>query len=267
MTTSNEDLEKTAQAELFVKLASEHGIDLNQLNDEQITELYTETFKTASEEGGEEDPKKDEPPKKAEKPDDDDDEEGKKEAAAAEFAAQQEWNMEQEKADFLGRKMAHAMVDELTQLGQGGASEGGEKKEAAMPAHLAAALGKVKGVAGKGADKAKELGSKGLAAAKNNKGIAGAAAGGAAAGGAAGYMAGKKQASAIDQLAAEQAVKIAHESGYNAEEAADRIIALDTLGSLDREDSKVASASNVEQAVGIRALEMLETAGYPVTWE
>lgn len=180
----------------------------------------------------------------------------------------------------------------------------GEAKEAAMPAALAKALGKGKDLAGKAgkavsgaagkagdaakghgaalkahatgkgthvglhqaASKGKEIAGKAVDTAKKHKVPAAAAAGGAAAGAAAGYAAGrKKESSAIDELALEAAVEKAAEAGFDAEEAAQRVLAVHTLGLLG-ESEKVAAAADADAAVDVRALELLETAGYPVTW-
>lgn len=68
--------------------------------------------------------------------------------------------------------------------------------------------------------------------------------------------------SALDKVAGARAVKIAHEFGYNADQCADRIAALLTLGA---PESKVASkAESAEQAAQYRAMELLAMAGYPV---
>jgi hypothetical protein len=217
-TISTEDLEKQAEVELFVKLAAENGIDLGQLSDEQIESLYASTFSKAAEDEG-----KDE--KKEEKKDDklppfmkkDEKEEAEK-AAAAELASAQEWQAEQEKADYLGRKMAHAMTDELRKIAavQNGA-----------PVATAPVVGAEKQAS-----------------------------------------AGTKQLSPLDKLAAEHAVKLAAENGFDAEEAGQRVGAVSLLG-LAPVDSKVASAKglDLEGATHVRALEYLEAAGYPVTWD
>ena len=71
-----------------------------------------------------------------------------------------------------------------------------------------------------------------------------------------------KQASAIDEIAEREAVKLAAQNDYDAEEAVERILAISTLGLPESE--KVAAAQSPELAVEIRALEYLEAAGYPV---
>ena len=86
-------------------------------------------------------------------------------------------------------------------------------------------------------------------------------------GGGAGYAAGhSKQSSALDECAAELAVKTAAENGWDAEEAGERVASVITLGICTEENSKVAAAGDLDGAVQIRSLEFLEAAGYPVTW-
>ena len=82
-----EDLEKNAAAEFLIKIAEAEGIDLNECSDEEIGELYTiiEGEKTAAEAETETDPDEEAQTKLAE-------------------------------ADFLGRAMAHAYVNELDEI-------------------------------------------------------------------------------------------------------------------------------------------------------
>jgi hypothetical protein len=75
----------------------------------------------------------------------------------------------------------------------------------------------------------------------------------------------KKEESALDTLASELAFNKAAEAGWDSDEAAERIIAVVTLSG--GESQKVAMANDLDQAVEIRSLELLEQAGYPVTWE
>jgi hypothetical protein len=102
------------------------------------------------------------------------------------------------------------------------------------------------------------------------KGVGAAAVGGGAAavgGGAALASKKKKEASALNELARESALaKIAESGEFDGEIAADRIDAVLTLTGGDLQGTKVASAENVDQAVEIRSLELLEAAGYPVNW-
>lgn len=308
--SSMEDQEKTAadaQVALFQKLASDNGIDLDQLSEEQIHHLWDGTFgKQASEDGGEEGEGEGEETKESDGEvhnEHNDRLHEKKEEAKKEHEEKKEAGAKFAEADFLGKVMAHSMVAELRKISSE-ADEDGESKEAAMPKQLADALGKGKGVAqrvgaaaGRAADKAKEVtgikslqhahghnkaekarrifgDAEGAAIAKSNRDRAlksggkrlgaTAAAAGAAAGAA--VAAKKKESSAIDELAFDAAVKIAEAGGWDGEECANRISALATLDMIP-ESEKVASVQDLDTAVQVRGLELLETAGYPVNWE
>lgn len=106
-----EDLQKTAAAELLVKLAAEQGVDLNQFSDQEIGEMITDLYKSAQEEGAPPFPPKKEEgaeheAKESKEKEKGEDEEEKEKEAQAKFA----------EADFLGRVMAHAMVQELNNI-------------------------------------------------------------------------------------------------------------------------------------------------------
>lgn len=257
--TSQEELTKQAEAELFTKLAAANGIDLKKYTDEQVQQLWDATFQKTAEFPPAE--KKEEHEKK-ETAEEEKKEEEKKEAAAREHATKLAAAREAQNAYGLGELMAQGYVDRLVKLGMtlqpAGASPvatpaaTGETKEAAMPPALAKALDKVKGGV-----------SKGVEAAKAHPGKA--AAGAAAATGAAGFAAGRmsKKGSAIDQLAGEEAVKIAHAAGgWDLDDVADKINAVLILGL--QESTKL--ASTLPEQTQIRALELLEAAGYPVDW-
>lgn len=265
---AREELEKQAQVELFAKLAAENGIDLEQLSEEQIQTLWDSTFKTASDE-------------------DKDDKDEKKEKAEAEFEQKKEAAAKLAEADFLGRVMAHAYVDELNKIASGDQEKEAGVVDSARRAGWAAsskarrgaeAVGKhLERVGKKVTDKA--MGGTEGAVEKMNprtaKAIgAGVYAGGTAAAGGAAYGAHKmlskdkgkkKKASALDELAFEGAVEKAASAGFDAEEVAARVSAVITLGV--EESAKIASADSLDGAVHIRSLELLEAAGYPVSWE
>ena len=107
---------------------------------------------------------------------------------------------------------------------------------------------------------------------RTNKGKAVGAGLGAAALAAGGYGAykglkGKEKKSSAEQfeeLAAEQAIKIAAAAGFDADEAFNRVNAAYILGVAETE--KIASVQNVDDALHIRGLEYLEAVGYPVDW-
>ena len=192
---SNEEAEKLAEVEPFTKLAEENGIDLDQLSQDQVNDLWY-AFKTAGDE---------EPEKKEEEKDDDKGE--KVEKAKAEFAEKKEASMKIAESDELGRLMARSFMDEVQKLASGQPPT--QPKVASAPTPVTSAP-------------------------------------------------------AIDQLAAELACEKAASAGYNADEAAQRVIAVLTLGAPD--SIKVASAETLESAVDVRALELLELAGYPVQY-
>jgi len=126
-----------------------------------------------------------------------------------------------------------------------------------------AAPGKIKNLAGRGADATKAF-------AKTRKGKAALIGGGLAAAGAAGggiYAATreKKATAALDRFAGELAVEKLAYAGFDVDEAVERITAIITLD--DGENTKVAFAGSPEEAVEIRSLELAELAGYPVDWE
>lgn len=187
---SNEEAEKLAEVELFTKLAADNGIDLDQLSQDQVNDLWY-AFKTAGDEEKE----------------DDDDKDDKKEKAKAEFAEKKEASMKIAESDELGRLMARSFMDEVQKLASGQAPT--QPKVASAPTPVTSAP-------------------------------------------------------AIDQLAAEMACEKAASAGYDADEAAQRVIAVLTLGAPD--SMKVASAATLEAAVDVRALELLELAGYPVQY-
>lgn len=274
-----EELAKIAHLELFAKAAMAQGIDLSALDEGTRNELYTEfTTKLAEEDAEDEEEEgpeheaaesSDEEKGEQEEGDKDSEEEKKEAAARREYAAQVEWQEKNAQADFLGRRMAHAFWDEY--------------REISKEAGLKDIAGKVTGAsdikAGVNMLRGKTPGL--VAAGKSSKGIGaktlarGAAKAGGIAAGAAGAAYGakkatekkeeSKEASAFDIASAEQGLKIASASGWDENEAAQRLSAVLTLG--PSESEKVAHANgNYDDAINIRGLELLEAAGYPVDW-
>jgi hypothetical protein len=261
-----EDLEKQASVELFLKLASESNIDLKSMPDTKVQELYDSwVSKTAAaaapaaEGGG---------TKVASEDDEEDEEKKKHEEAKKEHEEKKAAAEKVAEADFLGRVMAHSYVQEMRKIAAQATAPEGEKT-AGMPEALAKHLertgkGVVKAV-GRTHDEEKAM-HKGTA--KLIGGAAHAAGAGAVGAGAAAavhHHNKEKASSAIDELAFERAQKIAADGGFDAEEAANKIAAAFTLN-LVEESTKVASAPDVGTAVEIRALELLERVGYPVQW-
>lgn len=282
---------KTAQLELFAKLAADEGIDLTTLSPEQVNELWNYTFSKTAQEGeeGEEGPEHEaaESPEKEEGEKEEGDDDDEKEAAArAEHEEKKAQVAKLAEAELMGQVMAHSLVRELHEI----------EKSAAMPAALKKGLSAAKGLGGKAVKGAKEVGKdvstfahgasraatpgkgpgKALARSLGRQEAMGtrtskALAAGGAAGtvGGAGYLAGKKsgkkEASAFDTLAAENAIKLAAAAGYDANQAYERINSVYTLGL--EESEKVAFVEDTSDAIHVRSLEYLERAGYPVNWE
>lgn len=303
-TASAQDDSAQNQVELFQKLAGDNGIDLESMTEAQISYLWNQTFsKTASEEGDEgkdkesegEDDKKEEAKKEHEE---------KKEAMAKMAEAEFLGKVMAHSLVSELRKIASADEESdedktagATEIGmklrEGAKTVGKHLKDAATAKTLREGLGAKKNVgsalgasmagrhamqnAPKGARDAMQkavLTEAGDAAKKKiQSGALKTTAlygGGATAAGAATYAATRKkkdskEASALDELGAKNAIEKAAEAGFDIDEAVERISAVFTLGL--GESEKVASATDVDTAVEVRGLEFLEAAGYPVTWE
>jgi hypothetical protein len=261
---ASEDQEKVAQAKMFAELAAENGIKLAEMNDEQLESLWDATF--AKEAMPETCPKCEKAKGDCTCEKKEDKGEEKEAAAHAEFAEQQEWQEKVAEMDYLGRLMAHAYVQELGSINEG---IEGEEKTAGAPESVGAHFGK---------NREKYQAATG--------GIGGAAVGGAMGGGkgaliggalgaGAGYLGGRmgkgyargqvKESSAIDEFAAQSALEKAAAAGFDTDEATDRINSVFTLGVIG-DSEKIAMAKDTQGAVEIRSLEILEAAGYPVTW-
>lgn len=287
---ADEEIEKQAQVELFKKLAADQSIDLDQLSDAQVTELWANFQKNASEED------------KKEKMDKAKEEHEEKKEAAAKLA----------EADFLGRVMAHSYVDELKKIAAANSPEEPVEDKEAGAKDIAGKIGLGAGLvgqkamyhAGQAAKGAKDVAGKAVKAVgeasgasqaheayKAHKALKGGmnpavrhiaeearssnlkdvakrvGVGAAVAGsGAAGYHLGsrKKEASALDELAFESAIQKCAEGNFDTNEAVTRIEAVLQLPM--SEQTKIAHVENLDLAIDIRSLELLEMAGYPVTW-
>jgi len=241
-----EDLQKTADIEMFTKLASDADIDLSKLNNEQVSQLWNDTFAVKGTEkvAGEHCPK-------CHKADCVCPAAGDKTAAAqAEFDQAAEWKQKVAEMDHLGRLMAHAYVNELGQIEaamqkaameheNGGSSH--EKKDEKSEHKDEKSEHKSEHKDENGGEKKKELPP---------------------------FMQ-KKEGSAtdnIDALAAVKAIEKAAAAEFDKDDAERRVAAVVTLGGPGASE-KIASAQDLEGAVDIRALEFLEAAGYTITWE
>lgn len=197
------DVEKLAAAELAEKLASENGVDLENMSEEELEQTAAELLASGEGEGeGEgEAPAGDEP------------------EAGTEKTAQEKLD----EADYLGRVMAHAYVQELKEIDKTAAAEMDKEAKGKMPAGLAGKVGKhLKGLAGKAKGMAEAGGKKAKHFAKKHpgamKGMSHGAAGAAGvAAGAAAHKAMSKKSSAMDTLVEARMAQILEESGIDPE--------------------------------------------------
>jgi len=225
---NREDIEKAAQIELFTKIAAENNIDLSKLSDEQTQQLFVETFgKTAGEmppqfaahakgkeEGGEKG-EKEELEEKAKK------EHEEKKASATKLA----------EADFMGRAMAHAYVNELTQIAAAREKTAGRQAPAAEGAWEVPLPKVASAIDALAMPRAFEMVQQHNAQAMEHN----------------------KTAAADKKIAL-----------FDEKDAATKIAAVHTKGLA--ESVKVAAAQDHKIAVEVRALETLEAAGFPVDW-
>lgn len=280
-TASEEVQTKTAELELFAKLAADQGIDLTALTPQQVSALYAETFsKAASDDNDEDDEEEGDsdpvPPKKSES-------EGKEAQARAEHAQAKEAQAKLSEADMMGRVMAHAFTNELGEIEQakeagkaellsrlGGAAKsvaGKAKSVAGKAKSDAGTFGHGVGAAlrGKSSPVARRLGMQEAAGTRTGKAVGAAGALGAAA--AAGRASKSKESSALDEFAAVQAVKTAEAAGWDTDECIELLTKADNEGYFNGVSEKIAQVEDLGDAIHVRGLEMLETVGYPVNWE
>lgn len=118
---SQEDLQKTAAVAFLKEAAAKDGIDLEKLSDAQVETLaqhyFSKTAELPPQLAAAQEKKDEEPPKKKEEKDEDMSDEEKK--AAAEMA----------EADFLGRQMAYAFVQELDTIQKTAAAQAEQPQE------------------------------------------------------------------------------------------------------------------------------------------
>lgn len=222
---ATDDVEKLAQAEVVNQMIQAEGLSVDDVDADTILKVAEHLFGADNElakvaqEGGEE-PSEAPAKEKKEKKEEEEEE-------AAEKMAE---------ADFIGRMMAHAMVDEL----------GSIEKEAGAKEKAMGALKKVLETGAYGVGRAAGAGKKSLEFIKAHPKASVGVGGGllAAGGGLAAYkgLKGKKKkaSAALDALAEERALAILKEAGYQVE---------------DPDQTKLA------EAVEARAYEMLAEAG------
>lgn len=219
------DVEKTAAAELAEKLASADDVNIDGMSNEDIEALAKDVLSTEEQT---EEPAAEETEETEEGSED--------KTAEAKF----------QEADYLGRVMAHAYVNELKDIDKDATEKTAGK--------MSGVMSKIKGMAGKAKGKGKEMAGKAGKMLKKHKkkAIGAAAAGGAAAAFGAGRM--SKQSSAVDALALERAKEILAENGYEVPAQTEEAPA---------EGEKQASKYDVlAEAVEARAMELLKAEGF-----
>ena len=231
-----EDLEKQATVDLFIKLAAEQNIDLKAMPDAQVQQLYNSFVEkvaaapapAATKTAGEDEKKE---------------HEKKLEEAKKEHEEKHAMAKKAEEADAMGRIMAHAYVQELRKIAAQAApaAPAAGTKVAELPPAL------LEHMKGKEEHKPEHDGKEKEEKEKEHKEHE------------------EKKASALDELALQSAVAQAKEAGFDEAQATRKVAAVLELG-LCPQTTKTASAPNVQEAIGIRALELLEKAGYPVSW-
>ena len=294
----SEETQKQASVELFVKLAAEQNIDLAAMSDADVAQLYEATMGKVAAEGDESEEEK----KRIEKATREHEEKKEGQAKFAEAVQMGQVMAHSMVAELDAIEQAKlATTPEDIQALKGGKVpgkkwiEGSEARFHPMPGNAhpepaflhheprpapwtppASRAARLKAyVTEKGRAAGEAAGRAGRAVAEHAKAHKGAYMGAGA--GAAGLAAGagtlaaihhfghKKESSALDELAAEAAVDKLAAAGFDTNEAAERLGAILVLGVTD-ENSKVAFAQNIDEAVEVRSLELAELAGYPVTW-
>jgi hypothetical protein len=229
------DVEKLAAAQLAENLSEEgQGVNIDEVSDEDVEAMAAQVLAA---EGGEQ----------------------QEEEPAGDPAEQAQEKVAE--ADYLGRVMAHAYVQELKGIEkEAGKLDALKAHGGKVMAKLRGAGAKAKSMAGAAKETGKALGGKAKAHVGKHPGKYGLGAG-AAAGGAAGFMAGKKkESSALDQLAERRALEICEASGIDVSKL--------TAQPEEQGQEKVSAADVLGTAVEQRAWEMLARLGVePATEE
>lgn len=229
--TVHKEQVKVAHLELFAKAAAAQGIDLSALDQSTAQALYSEFTQKVAEEGGE--VPEDETPEHEsnESPEEEKKEKSEGDDDKGDGGEGPEEEKKEAQAQFRAMQEWQQKVAEADYLGRVMAhsfhSENAQIKQASAGAPKTAPSAPAK-----------------VASAPT---------------------AATKEASAFDVQAARHALKVVGEAGMNTKEAASRLNAVLTLGV--PELNKTASAmGDYNQALNVRALELLEAGGYPVNW-
>jgi hypothetical protein len=223
----NQEMRKQAHLELFAKSAAANGIDLSAMTPEARTELYSAFTKQAGENPFEENKEEGEHR----------DGEGETHEEKKEEEKKEEEKEEEEKKE--AQAQAYAMAEwqqkvaEADYLGRTMAHALHDEQQKIKLAEASAVSGKQVPVV--------------VPTAKT--------------------AAVNQAASALDVQAAKYALKLAQAANMDVNDAANRLNALLTLGvpPMDKTAS-AATKGNYDHTLNVRALELMESAGYPIDW-
>jgi hypothetical protein len=255
---TSEDMEKAAQVEFFNGLCKEQGINIEELTDPQIDQLWKTAMEIKAAEFPPNFAKKDDGKKddKGEKKDGDKKDDKEKEADAKLAAAEAEFLQKRAayekvaEADAMGRIIAHSFVAELNKIAE---KEGGfpfpPKKD-----------GDDKGD-GKKDDK-KDDSKKEASAAEKVEALTNAFQ--AAKTASAPAAASDASMPNFDEQAAYTAIELLKTAGVDEQLAFNKVNAAYVLGL--GESVKLASAPDLKTGLHVRALEICEAAGFQVDW-
>jgi hypothetical protein len=248
---TEEDLVKQADYEFFGALCRKENIDVSQLTDEKVADLFKVAMQLkAAGEGkdgheGKETKEKEKAEEAALK---------EKEAAArAEYQEKRAAAVKCAEAEAMGRIMAHSFVDEMAKVsaamggfpfakkeeGKEGKEEGKEKKE-------------------EGKEKKDEGGEKEASVARANAVIAAFEQAKTAS------VPGSTSTPNFDEIAAWHAIDLLKQAHVDEKVAFERVNAAYVLGL--PESVKMASAADENKALELRALEICDAAGFQVDW-
>ena len=233
--SQDESMSKQAQMELFAKLAADHGIDLSSMDPTQISGLWDEVMsKSASDDGDEDDKGGDSDPEEKE---------DKGSNLPPAFLKNKKGGDDEEKEAAALEQRALAEHAEKV-AGQQKFAEAQQMGEVMAQAFIDKLAEHDAAVAGSAASE--EVSAETPAEPTKTAGA-------------------PEGASALDIVAAKNAVKIAAAGGYDAQKVASHLNARLVLGA--PESQKIASIQDPGQAIQARSLELLESIGIPVEWE
>jgi hypothetical protein len=246
---TEEDLVKQADYEFFGALCRKENIDVSQLTDEKVADLFKVAMQIKS--AGEGKPEHEAKETKAEEKIEEKALKEKEAAARAEYQEKRAAAVKCAEAEAMGRIMAHSFVDEMAKVS---AAMGGfpfAKKEEGKEC-------KEEGKEKKEEGKKDEGGEKEASVARANAIIAAFEQAKTAS------VPGSTSTPNFDEIAAWHAINMLKQANVDAKVAFERVNAAYVLGL--PESVKMASAADENKALEYRALEICDAAGFQVDW-